>query len=300
LRRRKSLLIGLLLIVVLIGFTGSYLSLQAGEQHFKEEKIGVVATMQPLAEFAEKVGGDHVQVSVMIPPGASPHTYEPTPSQIEKVGRAEIYVKAGSGVEFELASMNKLVELNREMLVIDCSKGIDLIEVKEYEEDASHHNGHDPHIWLSPKNAKIIVENIYKGLALKDPANQEYYLMNKEQYLSELDKLDRDVANTLSGKTNRKFMVYHPAWAYFAKDYGLEQISIEREGKEPTPQGIISLIEQAKMSNISVIFASPEFSIENAEVIAKEIDGEVVLISPFGSGYLENMYNITEAFAKAL
>ncbi|MDP2846172.1 MAG: zinc ABC transporter substrate-binding protein, partial [Candidatus Methanoperedens sp.] len=155
-----------------------------------------------------------------------------------------------------------------------------------------------PHIWLSPKNAKIMVENIYQGLVQIDPANQEYYARNKQKYLQELDELDNEITQALSGKKNRKIMVYHPAWAYFARDYGLEQIPIEKEGKEPTPQGIVSLIKQAKENNITVIFASPQFSTKSAEVVAKEIGGEVVLISSLEKNYLENMRKVTQAFAK--
>lgn len=245
------------------------------------------------------MGGNKVQVTVMVPLGASPHTYEPMPSQLIEVSRAKMYAKVGSGVEFELVWMDKIIGVNREMLVVDCSKGIELIGAKEYEEEKHGHQGvHDPHIWLSPGNAKMMVENIYEGLIQIDPANQEYYARNKEKYLQELDILDEEIAQSLSGRENRKIMVYHLAWAYFARDHDLEQIPIEREGKEPTPKGIATLIKQAKENNITMIFASPEFSTKSAEVIAKEIGGEVVLISPLERNYLGNMRKVAEAFAK--
>jgi len=301
--KRILLLIGVLFVALCLIGAYIYITLQTEKEISK--RIGVVVSILPQAEFAEKVGGDKVQVTVMVPLGASPHTYEPTPSQLKEVSKAKMYAKVGSGVEFELTWMDKIISVNREMLVVDCSKGIELIgeehghegEHHEHKEEHKHH-GADPHIWLSPKNAKIMVENIYQGLIQIDPPNQEYYARNKEKYLQELDELDNGIVQALSGKKNRKIMVYHPAWAYFVRDYGLEQIPIEKEGKEPTPQGIASLIKQAKENNITVIFASPQFSTKSAEVIAKEINGKVVLISPLEKNYLENMRKVAEAFAK--
>ena len=275
----KRILLGAILVAV--SLIGAYLLIPQTER--VDNKIGVVVTILPQAEFVERIGGDKVKVTVMVPPGASPHTYEPTPSQLKEVSNAKMYAKVGSGIEFELAWMDKILSVNKKMLVVDCSKGIELID-------------NDPHIWLSPKNAKIMVENIYQGLVQVDPANQEYYARNKEKYLQELDKLDNEIARALSGRENRKIMVYHPAWTYFAREYGLEQIPIEKEGKEPTPQGIASLIRQARENNITVIFASPQFSTKTADVIAKEIDGRVVLISPLEKNYLENMRKVAKAF----
>ena len=278
---------GVLTVVFLIGPGAFSCTIQQIEEEAGKQEIGVVVSILPQAEFVEKLGGDKVKVIVMIPPGASPHTYEPTPGQLKEVSKSRIYAKVGSGVEFELAWMDKIIGVNKEMIVIDCSKDADIIEG-------------DLHIWLSPKNAKIMVENIYKGLVKIDFKNQEYYRNNKEKYLQELDELDDKISNILSGKKDRKIMVYHPAWAYFARDYNLKQIPIEKEGKEPTTEGIKILIEQAKGSNINVIFASPEFSTESAEVIAKEIGGAVVLINPLEKNYLENMYKVAKAFAEVL
>ncbi len=252
------------------------------------EKILVVVTIPPQAEFVEKIGGDLVEVEVMVPPGASPHTYDPLPSQLSDVGRARMYAKVGSGVDFELSWFSKLQEINKDMFVVDCSKGIELI-------------GNDPHIWTSPKNAQIMVENIYEGLVEIDPVNQEYYQRNKENYLSVLDGLDADISDALAQKTNkinRKIIVYHPAWTYFCRDYGLEQIPIEEGGKEPTPRGLINLVNQAKADNITIIFASPQFNTDSAEAIAREINGVVVLIDPLKKEYVDNIQKVAGAFAE--
>ncbi len=253
--------------------------------------IIVVVTIPPQAEFVKRVGGEKVAVITMVPQWANPHTYEPTPAQLMNVSKAKMYVKMGSGIEFEIAWMDKIKSINENMLIVDCSKGIELLK-----EDGKA----DPHIWLSPKNAKIIVENICKGLVQIDPANSTYYEQNKEAYLRELDALDKEISQILS-KTSKtsahKFIVYHPAWSYFARDYGLEQISVEEGGKEPTPERIASIIEEAKRNNITKIFASPQFK-DKAEVIAKEIGGEVVEINPLAENYIENMRKFAEELAE--
>ena len=253
--------------------------------------IIVVVTIPPQAEFVKRVGGEKVAVITMVPQWANPHTYEPTPAQLMNVSKAKMYVKMGSGIEFEIAWMDKIKSINENMLIVDCSNGIELLK-----EDGKA----DPHIWLSPKNAKIIVENICEGLVQIDPANSTYYEQNKEAYLKELDALDDEISQILS-KTSKtsahKFIVYHPAWSYFARDYGLEQISVEEGGKEPTPERIASIIEEAKRNNITKIFASPQFK-DKAEVIAKEIGGKVVEINPLAENYIENMRKFAKELAK--
>ena len=250
-------------------------------------KLRAVVTIPPLAEFVEKVGGEKVNATVMVPPGANPHTYEPTPSQLKGVGLADMYVKVGSGIEFELAWMGKIVEMNKDMLIVDSSKGIRLLDG-------------DPHIWLSPLNAKVQVENIYRGLAQVDPKNREYYAENRDHYLEELNSLDAYIRENLSEVSGRSFIVYHPNWGYFAREYGLEQIPIEYEGKEPSARDIASLVDMAKNLNIKVVFASPEFSAKTAEVLAKEIGGKVVFLTPLAKEYVENLRTVTEELAQGL
>jgi len=208
-------------------------------------KLKVVVTILPQAEFVEKVGGNMVKVMVMVPPGANPHTYEPTPKQLIEVSEADIYFQVGSGIDFERSFMRKIIEVNSRMLVVNCSEGIKIV------------NG-DPHVWLSPRNAEIMVRNIYRGLAAADPKNEEYYRRNMEAYIDELRELDAEIRNILGNLSIRRFMVYHPAWRYFAREYNLTQIPVEKEGKEPTARGMIALVNQARRLGVKVIFASPE------------------------------------------
>lgn len=250
-------------------------------------KVEVVVSILPLADFVENIGKEKVDVAVMVPPGASPHTYEPTPGQLRLVAEAKLFVKVGSGIEFELTWMDKIISTNKGMLVADASKGIELM-------------GKDPHIWLSPRNARIMVENIYDGLVKIDPGSEAYYAENKNKYLANLDQLDKYISQSLAGITKRNFMVYHPAWGYFARDYNLVEIPIEEEGKEPSAGDIARLIEQAKMNNIKVIFVSPQYNMERAQVIAKEIGGEVVVADHLARDYIGNLHKFSDEISRYL
>jgi len=270
----------------------------------KNEKPGIVVTLLPQAEFVEKIGGDKVEVTVMVPPGANVHTYEPTPGQMATLAKAELYAKVGSGVEFELAWMDNLVDQNKDMLVVDCSQGITLIEMStshEHEDEVDHNQeGMDPHIWMSPRNAMMMVENICDGLVQVDLTNKSYYESNRDAYLEELSQLDRDIKDGLASITNRVFMVYHPAFGYFAHEYELKMLPIEEEGKEPTAKGLTFLIDEAKENDIKVIFAEPQFDPKSAEVIADEINGTVILINPLSKDYTVNILSILSEMVKAM
>ena len=279
-----------------------------GQEPVDEGKMKVAVTILPQAEFVEKVGRDKVDVIVMVPPGASPHSHEPTPSQLVGVSNSELYFKVGSGVDFENAWMDDIEGVNPSMKVVDCSEGIALIPMEEHgheheedeHEEEHSHSGLDPHIWNSPKNAKIMVQNIYEALAEEDPENAVYYEANMNSYVAELDELDSSIEQTLEGKTNRKFIVFHPAWGYLAYDYELEQIAIEEAGKEPTAQNLQYIIDEANENNIKVIFASPQFSTSSAEAVAQEINGTVILINPLDRNYLENMQKVADALSDSM
>lgn len=299
---KKFVLIAISLFIIVIA--------GCAKKDKSQDSIGIVVSIVPLQEFTEKIGGDKVSVSVMVTPGASPHSYEPKPDQLVNVGKAKMYVKVGSPVEFELTWLDKIISTNRNMAVVDASEGIKLVkmELEHEHEGETHHEdkpeehdeGYDPHIWVSPKNAIIMVENIYKSLISLDPRNKGYYTSNKEAYIKELNALDSEIQEALSDKKTRVFMVFHPAWGYFAKDYNLEQIPIEEGGKEPTAKGIQNLINQAREHNIKVIFASPQFNTKSAEVIAKEIKGSMLLIDPLEKDYITNLNKFSQAFSEVM
>ena len=179
------------------------------------------------------------------------------------------------------------------MLIVDSSKGIELIEVKSKkysnENEAEIKGEKDPHIWTSLKNGKTMIQNIYEGLVLVDPENKEYYLKNRDVYLNRLEETDNFIKGELRTLENRSFIIFHPSWGYFANDYNLTQIAIEIEGKEPTLQSLVSIIEDAKRNDLKTIFISPGFSSKAAEIISKEIDGKIEVIDPLAENYIENL-----------
>jgi len=292
---RRILIILLLLTATIIAVSFIY-SASISKLDTNNDKIGVIVSIPPQAEFVEKIGGDKVKVTVMVPPGANPHTYEPLPDQLNDVSQAELYAEVGSGIEFENVWMDKISSANKKMVILNCSEGINFIPNTENEVD----NEYDTHVWVSPQNAKIMVENIYRGLIQVDPANRDYYKANKDKYLKELEKADESIRKSLSGHKNNKIMVYHPAWGYFCRDYGLTQIAIEKNGKEPTPQGIASLINQAKKEKIKIIYISPQYSRKNADAIASEIGGQVITVDDLDKNYIENLNKVADSFNKAL
>lgn len=292
---------------------------QEAEISGTDEPITVAVSVVPQAEFVEKVGGDKVKTVVIVPSGADPHTYEPSPKEVQEISKARMLVTVGAGMPFEEGWINNFESTNSGTLIVNCSKGIELkeleghhhegkeegekdagIEAGDEEQSDEDHEELDPHIWTSPANAKIMVEDIYEGLAELDPENESYYAQNRDAYLKELDALDARIREKLEGKEGSNFMVYHPSWGYFASDYGLNMISVEIEGKEPSAQDLAKLVDLAKEKNVKVIFVQANFSTRSAEVLAKEIGGEVVAVDPLAKDYIANMDKVSDIFARNL
>ncbi len=313
---KKSMMVQMMLFSIFIILTAGCVDEQSSSDVISDTADGMIVAVSvlPQAEFVEKIAGDHVKVVVMVPPGADPHSYEPTPGQLRDLSKAKMYAMVGSGITIEDNLMGKIADLNPDMMIIDCSKGITLREMEahaygdedehdaEIESDGDHEEegGLDPHIWTSPGNVKIMVDNIYEGLVEIDPENGSIYLENKNAYLAELDELDEQIRTTLSGKEGSSFIVYHPAWGYFADYYGLVEVPVEIEGKEPSVKDMQGVIDEANEKNIKVIFVQTGFSTVSASAIANEIGGEVVEVDPLAKDYIDNLAKVAEAFEKGL
>ena len=261
------------------------------------ENIGVLVTIVPQEEMLEFIGGEYVDVTVMVPAGESPHSFEPTPDQMTKVAQASAYFKVGSGVEFELVHIDTILEQNSDLKVFDCSKNIIIVSFNEHYGQEEHHEDHegtDSHIWTSPVNFKKMAEVVYDGLVEIDPVHQEEYYSNYQAYISELDDLHTNISNILQPYGNKSFMVYHPAWGYFGDTYNIKQIAIEEGGKQPGPAGVAAIIEQAKNESITVIFVAPQFDTSSAETIANEINGNVVFANPLMTDYKSTILQLAE------
>jgi len=247
--------------------------------------LNVTVSILPQKYFVERVGGEYVTVNVMVEPGASPATYEPKPGQLVALSKAAAYFSIG--VPFENAWLDKIASANPDMLMVDTAAGIERV-------------GNDPHIWLSPTLVKTQAQTIYEALVELDPAHEADYEANLDGFVADVETLDTDIRATLERLETKKFMVFHPAWGYFARDYGLEMIPIEIGGQEPSAAELAALVTEAQGKGIKVIFAQPEFSTEGAETIANEIGGEVLLISPLNPEWLDNLRKVAKTFAEVL
>jgi zinc transport system substrate-binding protein len=214
-----------------------------------DARVNVFVSILPQAYFLERVGGHRVKVSVMVGPGQSPHTYEPTPKQMANLGKARLYFR--TGVEFENAWMDRITQINPRLKVIDARRGIEILPMaahRDHDDNSHVHHGNelkDPHIWLSLRLAKIQALTICDALAAEEPRHEPYFRKNLEAFRHDLDRLDGEINETLQAARIHKFMVLHPAWGYFARDYGLEQIPIEIEGKEPNAKDLARIIKEA-------------------------------------------------------
>jgi zinc transport system substrate-binding protein len=261
------------------------------------QSVNVTVSILPEKYFVERIGGNHVSVNVMVGPGDSPHTYEPKVDQMTSLSNSALYFSIG--VDFEGAWMGRIASANPNMKIVDVSANINKIPMTVASEGEKAGNP-DPHVWTAPENVKIIAQSIYQALAEVDPANQADYQANLAAFQKDIDALQRDIQTSLSSITINKFLVFHPAWGYFAHEFGLEQIAIEIGGVEPSAKELVAIIDEAKKDNIKVVFGSPEFSTKTADYIAQEINGQVVLIDPLAEDWLTNLQNVANAFAQAL
>jgi zinc transport system substrate-binding protein len=264
------------------------------------DKIPIFVSILPQKYFVEKIGGDQVTVSVMVQPGASPSTYEPRPVQMMGLSKAIIYYAIG--VPFETVWLNKFSAVNPDMKIIHTHKGILRARMNAHANGGHHREILDPHIWTSPPLVKIQAKNILDALLNIDPMHKSDYTTRYNDFLEELDEIDADLRTLFSKKIKQApgFMVFHPAWGYFARTYGLRQIPIEIEGKSPKPTQIRQLIKNARRQGVRVIFVQPQFSAKNAEIIATAIGGKVLTADPLAPDWAANIRRQARIFESAL
>lgn len=296
-----------LIIVMSLTIVLSLLAGCTGENVVENDMdLHVAVSILPQKYFVDRISGGEISVSVMVEPGANPATYEPKPEQLKDLSHTAVYFSIG--VPFESVWLEKMAQVNENMLLINTIENIDRRPILahshgEEEDDEGHEDeigSPDPHVWLSPELVKIQSRTIYEALVDLDPARQASYQANLEAFVKDIEALEQEIRQELSGLENRKFMVFHPSWGYFAADFGLEQIAIEVGGQEPSAQELAALIAEAKAEDIHVVLAQPEFSTQDAETIADEIGGEVLLISPLAEDWLSNMREVAKTFAEVL
>lgn len=254
-------------------------------------KVNVAVSIPPQEYILEQIAPNLVDTEVVVKPGNSPHTYEPKPSQMIALSKAKIYFAIG--VEFENSWLPKFKAQNNNLLIVHTDKNI-----KKYPITSGQEAGElDPHIWLSPKNLKVIAKNMANALIKVDTNHTKEYKDNLNQFITKLDKLDKKIKDKLSKLKNRNFLIFHPSWGYFARDYNLKQIAVEIKGKEPSARELISVIKLAKKTAVKVIFTQPEFSQKSAKLIANELGIKVVKVSPLKKDVIQNITNFTNILA---
>ncbi len=262
----------------------------------KAEKSVILVSILPQKTFVEKIGGSDFQVSVLIPHGANPTTYSLLPTQMTEIASARLWLTMGY-VGFERSWGERIREANPRMEVADLSEGVDLIGGEPVNAQGIR-SGIDPHTWMSPANVRIMAARILDELVKINPGRKTVYTAGYEAFLREIEETDRKIREILRASVGKKVISYHPSLTYFARDYGLEQLSVEQEGKEPTPAHLAQLVLTAQIQNIGVIFIQSEFDRELAEVFAREIKGSVIQIWPLNPEWSSNLTEIARLISE--
>lgn len=264
-------------------------------------RLRVAVSVPPQAYFVERIGGDRVDVVVMIPPGYSHAEYPLTPGKVRALSRARLYVKVGHpAFEFERDQIDPVLATLPKIRVVDMSRGMQLHEDETGEGHGHGHEGGDPHVWVAPGTVAVAARNIAAALSQADPAHAAEYRANLQAFEADVAALDREIRARLAGRQGEAFMVYHPTWGYFAQEYGLEQVAIEAEGKEPSAARLIQLINTARRDGVKVVFVQAGFPRKSAQVIADAVGARVLVADPQERDWLANLRRVTRELEEAL
>lgn len=267
-------------------------------------RLRVAVSVPPQAYFVERIGGSRVKVDVMIPPGYSHVDYPLTPSQITALSRAQVYVAVGHpAFEIEQARILPFLKGVSGVHIVNMSQGMRLLEDSEeggHEHEDHGHEGGDPHVWVSPDTVAVAARNIAAELEEIDPAHAAEYQANLRRFEADIAALDREIRAELADVRGGRFMVYHPTWGYFARQYGLEQVAIEAEGKEPNAARLIRLIDDARHDGVKVIFVQSGFPRKSAQVIADAVGGRVLVADPQERDWINNLRRVSRELREAL
>ena len=258
----------------------------------------ITVSIAPFKYFVEEIAGNDFSVNIMVPAGADPHTYEPFPEQISKLRKSVAYISNGY-LGFEMNWLDRFYETNRAMKRLSLGDKIDPLTSITHPE-RGHMEGADPHYWVSPKCALIMASSVKGLLCELNPVKKQKYEKNLQVLTSKIQEVDSKARELFSNIPGRCFMIYHPNLAYIARDYSLEEIPVEFEGKEPSPSRMKELIDRARKDNIRTIFVQREYDTKNAKAIAGEIGARVILIDPLSENWQKSTMDIIDALHKSL
>ncbi len=272
----------------------------------KNDKRNLVAvSILPQKYFVKQIAGNTVDVEVIVKPGSNPATYSPTSRQMMSLAEAKIYFSIG--VPFEKTWLKKIAKNNPNLKIVHTGKGITLRNMESYKYFKNNSakinlkdSAKDPHIWLSPELVKLQAENICRALIEFNPKNKDLYIDNLHKFDEKLDKLHNIIYDKFKDRTNKTFLVFHPSWGYFAKEFNLTQIPIQFEGKTPTGIQMRDIIDYAKKNKIKTIFIQKQFNKKIAESIAEQIGGKVISIDPLAGNYYDNLIMVANKMCAKL
>lgn len=269
------------------------------QQEKDNTKANVSVSILPLEYFIEAMGGDFIEVNVMVPEGSSPATYEPTPRQMKKLMRSDAYLGI-EALSFEKAWMDRFRSNNKTMNVFDLSEDVQMIDLASHQHagapSAIHEHVADPHIWVSPSTVLPVIKAIKDALTELYPEHRSAIQSNYKQLKREVELKHQMAAKAMAELENKNFMIFHPALGYWARDYGLNQIVIEDKGKEPSPGQFNKVLQRAKKQKVTKVFVQKQFDVRNAQTVAKELGIDVVVINPLDKCWAEQVDHIIQAF----
>jgi zinc transport system substrate-binding protein len=291
------------------------LSCESSLNPIKSDKKNVVVSIAPYHYFVERIAGSLVNIHTIVPPGASPHSYEPPPQSMKGWSNAQLWITCGESFEKKISPV--LLDHNPKLLVCDSLEGLSLL-TESCCHDSSHHHHHseacshnsthhhvhahnhdalDTHVWLSPRLAKIQAQHIAKYLMQAFPKHRDEFKQGLQEFLTDLNEADEAIEQQLRSSQGRAIFVSHPAFAYFCQDYGLKQFSLEQEGKDPLPKQLISLMNSARKENIQHIYLQKQYNNKPALCVAEELDITTLFVDPYSSDYLNNLKDIAQKFS---
>jgi zinc transport system substrate-binding protein len=271
-----------------ISFLFLLMSCNTGGLQSKREIVTV--SISPFKYFVKAIGGEDFEINVMVPASADPHIYEPVPEQILSLRKSLAYISDGY-LGFEMTWLDRFYETNRSMKKLSLGDNIDLIKAGEHSE-GDHLEGADPHYWVSPECAIRMAASVKELLCSLKPENSSKYEQNYTTLLGTITGIDLKAKELLTEYKGKSFMIFHPALGYFAREYGLNQIAVEAEGKEPTPSKMKGLIDSARKNDIRVILVQKGFDMKNANAIASEIGAKVKVVDPLSEDWQESMLEV--------